>query len=207
MFLKIFLTHQQLTSLHTFLEGDALRPELANMLCCEPNERQVDILKEHIIQIKVAEYRPAHGTYTVEVEIEEAFDIDSYGHIFVPMSVLALLMSALLRFPTVAQPIYGKQGKISQTSSLTQMKPGMTVSQWGGGSGGKYCWGGSHVYNVSHTDDHRVYLVEAEHDIVPDSLKDTKDACYYSTRREIVLAELARRGVDYFVRAEFKIHP
>ncbi len=209
MFLKMYLTPRQLASLHNFLDGDALYTELSQLLGnipVEENEERLQEVKEQLIQLKVSDFSPPHKTYKVEVEIQEVLKFRNSGYLFVPMSIMRLLLTALLLFPETAQAIDGNYDPNDHVSSATRLHVGSVVSVWDAGLVTGLTWDHVNKYNVSRLEGDRVYLLEAEYAVPPESVRYYHCGGNYDGRRAQALKELQRRGVDYFSRAEFKVH-
>lgn len=203
MFIKLFLTIEQLTALHAVVDGNVLDAEIAKLLCVKPDASAVQSLKKRMVVIKSSDFKTDHQTYSVDLLIEEILDVsDGRAHVYTPMSVITHVMTDIARFPEFSQAMYGKS-KTSLTNSPAQLEAGSAVRTWCG-SEGLWNWGGTNPYNVARVDGEKVYLVETENETKPDTL--LKEEHLHRICRELALAELERRGVDYFDRNEFILH-
>lgn len=217
MFIKMFLTPSQLHALHEVVNGPEIHAEVAQMLCVRPNAKAVTNFKERMISIETSDFSKKDGTYKVDLKLKDRVYTDSV-HVYTPISIIAIVMTAIGRFPEVGQAIKGEQGKHGSTDASTQIAAGSKVTGWRQDSpkSGLYNWsGGANTYHVERVDGDKVYLVEAEHEEAPywvldglaNSLADARDAAFakerYEYRRKEALKELERRDTDHFTRQEF----
>lgn len=213
MFIKMFLTPQQLNALHEVVNGPEIRAEVAKILCVRPDTKAVDSFKERMISIETSDFSKKEGTYKVDLKLEDRVYTDNV-HVYTPISVITIVMTAIGRFPSTSQAIKGEQGRHGFTDASTQIETGSKVHTWtqDTSKSGLYDWSsGPNSYHVARVDGDQVYLVEVEHKKAPDwmldGLANGRDVAFakerFEYRRTQALKELERRGTDHFTRQEF----